>query len=60
MLARELLNKPDGFIVVTLGEKEGIIEDIRRVAAYSNYDDSSMYWALNIRECEGNLKRLKK
>lgn len=60
MLARELLNKPDGFIVATLGEKEGIIEDIRRVAAYSNYDDSSMYWELNIKECEGNLKRLKK
>lgn len=57
MLARELLNKPDGFIVATIGEKEGIVEDIKRVATCSNYDDSSLYWALNIKECEGNLRR---
>ena len=58
MLARELLNKPDCFLVATFGDKEGVVEDIRRISNCSNYDDTSMYLSLNIRECNcGNIKR---
>ena len=57
MLARELLSKPDGFLSATMGEKEGIVESIKRVSTHGNWDDASLYWTLNIRECRGNIKR---
>ena len=58
MLARELLNKPDGFIIATLGEKEYVIENIKRISTYANIDDSIINWTLNLRSCgEGNIKR---
>lgn len=49
-LVKELLNKPDGFITVTLGEEEYIISNIQRVATHANIDDSVTHWTLNLRE----------
>ena len=57
MLARELLNKEDGFITVTCGNREYIIEDIKRTKTHANIDDSMAYWTINLRDCgQGNLK----
>lgn len=57
MLARELLNKPDGFLTVTYGDKEYVIENIMRTRTHANLDDSMTYWTLNLRDCsQGNLK----
>ena len=57
-LARELLNKPDGFITATLGGEEYIISDYKRTKGHANVDDSVPYWTLNLRDggC-GNIKR---
>lgn len=50
MLARELLNKPDGFLVVNVGDKEYAIESIRRKLTCANIDDSIIYWNINIKD----------
>ena len=52
MLARELLNKPDGFILASDSdrEREYIIESIKRESTHKNIDDSSMYWLLQLRD----------
>ena len=57
-LARELLSKPDAFITISIGEKEYMIDKIRRVPTHANIDDSNTYITLvaNV-ECEGNIKR---
>lgn len=58
MLAKELLSRPDSFLIATFENKEGIVEDIKRVFSDGNYDDKSMYISLNIKECNcGNIKR---
>lgn len=57
MLARELLSKPDGFLSATMEGREGIVESIRRASTHGNWDDTSLYWTLNIKECRGNIKR---
>ena len=58
MLARELLSKPDGFITVTYGDEELVIENFNRVATHANIDDSVMHWTLNLRDGgNGNIKR---
>ena len=58
MLARELLSKPDGFLAAKFGEKEGIVESFGRASTEVNWDDISLYWTLNIKECgNGNLRR---
>ena len=58
MLARELLNREDSFITATIGNKEYIIESYKRSKTEANYDDMSLYWTLNLRECgDGNIKR---
>ena len=58
MLARELLSKPDGFIIANYMDGEYIIGDIKRVSTYANIDDSIMSWTLNLRDGgNGNLKR---
>lgn len=57
MLARELLSKPDGFLSATMEGREGIVESIRRTSTHGNWDDTSLYWTLNIKECRGNIKR---
>ncbi|MBD5487303.1 MAG: hypothetical protein HDR13_00690 [Lachnospiraceae bacterium] len=57
-MARELLNKPDGFITATLGEEEYVISNTQRVATHANIDDSVTHWTLNLRDGgNGNLKR---
>ena len=58
MLARELLNRPDTFLVAQDGEKEYIINSIHRMGTYANADDISVYLALQLKECNGeNIKR---
>ena len=58
MLARELLDRPDSFIVAQDGEKEYIIDSIHRIGTYANLDDMSVYLALQLKECNGeNIKR---
>lgn len=57
-LARELLNKPDGFITATLGEKEYVIGNTQRVASHANIDDTVTHWTLNLRDGgNGNIMR---
>lgn len=57
-LAKELLNKPDGFITVTLNGGEYIISSTQRVPTHANIDDTVMHWTLNLRDGgKGNLKR---
>ncbi|MBD5534652.1 MAG: hypothetical protein HDQ99_03120 [Lachnospiraceae bacterium] len=57
-LARELLSKPDGFIIATFGEEEYIISNIQRISTHANIDDSVTYWTLNLRDGgNGNIKR---
>lgn len=57
-MAKELLKKPNGFITATHGEKELIIDNVKRVSNYANSDDSSTYWTLNVRDGGGgNIKR---
>lgn len=57
-LARELLSKPDGFITATLGNREYIIESIRRIATHANWDDTVSNWTLNLRDYgQGNMKK---
>ena len=56
-LARELLNKPDGFITATHGNGEYIIESYQRVATHANKDDTCMYWTLNLKDSCSNIKQ---
>lgn len=57
-LARELLNKPDGFLTATLADREYVISDYKRTATHSNIDDGVMHWTLNLRDGgQGNIKR---
>ena len=58
MLAKELLKRPDAFLVAQDGEKEYIVENIRRMGTYANSDDITMYISLQLKECNGkNIKR---
>ena len=56
-MARELLSKPDGFITAMYGEDEYVIGNTKRVATHANMDDSVMHWALQLKECKGNIVR---
>ena len=57
-LARELLNKPDSFITAIIGDKEYVVDGIKRIATHANIDDSVMNWSLILRDCgQGNIKR---
>lgn len=57
-MARELLNKPDGFITAMLDNEEYIIDSIQRIATHANIDDSVTHWTLNLRDGgNGNLKQ---
>lgn len=52
------MSKPDGFLVASNGEKEFVIENMRKVSTHANIDDSVLYWTLNLRDCkDGNIKR---
>ncbi len=53
------MKKPDGFIMAKLGEKECVIENIRRKVTCANQDDFSDILFLQLKEVEGgNLKCL--
>lgn len=57
MLARELLSKPDGFLTVTYGDEEFMVENYQRKKTYANIDDSMIHWTLNLRNGgRGNIK----
>lgn len=57
-LAKELLNKPDGFVTVTVDNREYMITDIIRKSNHANLDDWGYYYTLNCTEGEGvNIKR---
>lgn len=57
-LAKELLSKPDSFITVSIGNREYIIEDIKRVHNHANEDDYVGYYTLECTETgDGNIKR---
>lgn len=57
-MAKELLNKPYGFMTATLVEEEYVISNIQRVRTHANIDDSVTHWTLNLRDGgNGNLKR---
>ena len=58
-LARELLNKPDGFIIARdkNGYQEFAISDVQRIFTCANSDDSIMNWAINLHDCTGIIKR---
>lgn len=57
MLAKELLNKPDGFIVIIKGDEEYLIDNLHRKKTQANFDDSTMYWALEIKNgTRGNIR----
>lgn len=57
-LARELLNKPDGFITISTKDGEYIIGDIKRKSSHANIDDSVMHWTLKgEHKVEGNIIR---
>lgn len=58
LLAKELLDREDGFITVTIGEEEYVIENIHRIHTHANVDDTICHWTLNVRDGgQGNIKR---
>ena len=58
-LAKELLNKQDSFITITIGEREYMITKLKRKSTYAYADDMSTYWTLCVDdECYGNIKRM--
>ena len=56
-LARELLNREDSYITITVGENEYVVSDVRRIKTHANADDTTMYLTLVGEECSGNIKR---
>ena len=56
-LARELLNREDSYITITIGENEYVVSDVKRVKTHANADDTTMYLTLVGEECSGNIKR---
>lgn len=57
-LAKALLSKPDGFVIVTIGGMEYVISDIQRQATHTNVDDSITYWKINVKDGgQGFIKR---
>ena len=56
-LAKELLDKEDSYITITIGEKEYVISDVKRVKTHANADDTTIYLTLVGDECSGNIKR---
>ena len=50
-------NRPDDFVTATIGEKEYVIEKIKRVENNAKIDDSVTHLKLELRECEVNIIR---
>lgn len=45
-MARELLNRDDDFITITIGDREYMISGFRKVKTCANSDDSTMHLTL--------------
>ena len=56
-MADELNGKPDDFITASVGEKEYVIQNIRRVPTHANIDDGVTHLTLQLKECEGTVIR---
>lgn len=56
-LANELKDKSDDFITASVGEKEYVIQSVRRVPTHANIDDGVTHLTLQLKECEGNIIR---
>jgi hypothetical protein len=56
-LAKELLERPDGFITASDGVREYIIEGFSRSKTHANMDDSVVNWQLKLSDCSGNIIR---
>ena len=60
-MARELKSREDGFIFAKVRlygqEYECVIDSISRNPNHANIDDTVTHYALNMRECSGNIKR---
>ena len=56
-LANELYSKPDDFITASIGEKEYVIQNVKRIPTHANIDDGVTHLTLQLRECEGNIIR---
>lgn len=56
-LAQQLLQRPDGFLTAKHNDKEYVITGYERASTCANYDDTTLYWTLNLCECRnGNIK----
>lgn len=57
-LARELLSKPDGFLIASDGEREYIIDNYTKEKTHANIDDYVMNWVLVLKHGgDGNVKK---
>lgn len=57
-MAKELLNKPNGFVTATIGDEEYVVDNIRKINNHANVDDSETHWTLNLRDGgKGNIRR---
>ena len=50
-------NRPDDFVTATIGEKEYVIENVKRIPTHINVDDGITHLTLKLKECEGNIIR---
>lgn len=50
-LAKQLLERPDGFLVAKCEDEEFVIGDYERASTCANYDDTTLYWVLNLCKC---------
>ena len=56
-MANELKSKKDDFITATIGEREYVIQNVKRIPTHANIDDGVTHLTLQLRECEGNIIR---
>ena len=56
-LIRELSDKPDHYITVTVGDREYSISHTKRVKTHANIDDGVMHRTLVCDEMSGNIVR---
>lgn len=56
-LAKELLERDDSFLTVTVGDREYVIEGIKVTKTSANHDDSTLYRTLICgNECRNLIK----
>ena len=56
-LARELLNKENNFLTVSVGNKEYMVKGIKRIKTNANYDDSVIRTTIICEENSGCIVR---